>query len=81
MRRRLRAALTRRNGAWPDSLTVPLWHGWMERRALVHWMDEISAKTGKRIRVEFKPVSSDTETTVAFTASRRIADLRRDLLE
>ena len=51
----LRAAFERTNGQWPDSLTVPMWSGQTERRALVRWIDEIRAKSGKTIQIAFEP--------------------------
>lgn len=57
----LSAARRRANGQWPDSVTVPLWPGGLERHALVHWMDETNARAGKAIRVEFEPPLSGRE--------------------
>jgi hypothetical protein len=54
----LEDARIRANGHWPDSVTLPLWPGQIERLALVHWMDEVHAKAGKTIRIEFEPTLS-----------------------
>jgi hypothetical protein len=51
----LSVARRRANGQWPDSVTVPLWPGGLERHALVRWMDETNARAGKTIRIEFEP--------------------------
>jgi hypothetical protein len=59
----LRAEQERCNGAWPDRLTVPLWPGRVERVAFVHWLDEIRAKSGKTIGIDFEPPLSGSETT------------------
>jgi hypothetical protein len=57
----LEAARERANGHWPDSVTLPLWPGQIERLALVHWIDEVRAKAGKTIRIEFEPAPSRSD--------------------
>jgi hypothetical protein len=61
----LHAELERHNGEWPDSVTVPFWPGRVERVALVHWIDELAAKSGKTIRIDFETPLSSSETTGA----------------
>jgi hypothetical protein len=59
----LKATRERINGHWPESVTLPLWPGQIERIALVHWLDEVHAKAGKTIRIEFEPTPSRTDIT------------------
>jgi hypothetical protein len=52
----LHAELERRNGQWPDHLTVPLPHcNTLLRCALNHWLDELRRKSGRPIRIDFDP--------------------------
>jgi hypothetical protein len=52
--------LERTGGQWPDIVTVPFWPGAIERAAFVRWLDELRAKSGKQIAVEFDPPPSAT---------------------
>jgi hypothetical protein len=57
--------LERAGGQWPDSVTVPFWRGAIERAAFARWLDELRAKSGKQIAVEFDPKPSVTAGAVA----------------
>lgn len=63
----LHIELERTGGEWPDSMTVPFWPGSIERAAFVRWLDEVRAKSGKQIGVEFDPPSFRSVTTGAVT--------------
>lgn len=43
----------------------PFWPGPIERAAFVRWLDELRAKSGKQIGVDFDPPPSRSETTGA----------------
>jgi hypothetical protein len=63
----LHIELERTGGEWPDSVTVPFWPGPIERAAFVRWLDEVRAKNGKQIGVEFDPPPFRSVTTGAVT--------------
>jgi len=52
----LQAEIARANGQWPDRLTVPVWPGSIERRALVHWLDELAARPRPNSRVTSRQI-------------------------